>query len=53
MMVKDSVKFLVDAMLKADGGATSRDDRDAGSCAETIRLENELSAVQYRNCFMC
>jgi hypothetical protein len=59
MMVRDSVKFLVDTMLKTDvelENEKRQNDNDVDvvdSRENVIQLEKEFSAIKEKNCFMC
>ena len=61
MMVRDSVKFLVDTMLKTDVELETekrQNDNDVDvdvvdSRENVIQLEKEFSAIKEKNCFMC
>jgi hypothetical protein len=60
-MVRDSVKFLVDTMLKTDvelENEKRQNDNDVDvyvvdSRENVIQLEQEFSAIKEKNCFMC
>jgi hypothetical protein len=58
-MVRDSVKFLVDTMLKTDvelENEKRQNDNDVDvvdSRENVIQLEKEFSAIKEKNCFMC